>query len=170
MRKTIRLPLTTSAVFQNPQYPDDLAEISYAYISGADNEQGYEVTYNWEGWSDGPGMGMLIDEEVAELVKEHGSHWEEEYSHWIGDKVYVLDSPRYPAVIQGIDADRHGYDWMSYDEDGEEFDEGTFYEDDLDITVFDDKSSFKEALQRRYEHETEFQKEMIHDILAELYN
>lgn len=170
MKKTIRLPLTTAVTFENPEYPDCLAEISYAYISGADNEQGYEVTYNWEGWPDEPGMGTLTDEEVAELIKEHGPHWEEEYSHWIGDKVYVLDSPRYPAIIQGIDADRHGYDWTSYDEDGEEFDEGTFYEDDLGITVFDDKSSFKDALQKRYEHETEFQKEMIHDILAELYN
>ena len=44
---------------------------------------------NWESWPDEPGMGTLTDEEVAELIKEHGPHWEEEYSHWIGDKVYV---------------------------------------------------------------------------------
>ena len=74
MKKTIKLPLTTSATFENPEYPDCLAEISCAYISGADNEQGYEVTYNWEGWPDEPGMGTLTDEEVAELIKEHGPH------------------------------------------------------------------------------------------------
>lgn len=170
MKKTIRLPLTPQATFVNPENPDWMAEISYVYISGADNEQGYDVTYNWESWPDEPGMGTLTDEEVAELIKEHGPHWEEEYSHWIGDKVYVLDSPSYPAIIQGIEAERHGYDWTSYDEDGEEYDEGTFYEEDLGVTVFDDKSSFKDALQKKYEHETEFQKEMIREILAELYN
>lgn len=170
MRKTIRLPLTTSVVFEHPEDPDALAEISCVYISGADNEQSYEVTYNWEGWPDEPGMGTLTEEEVSELIAKEGPHWEEEYSHWIGDRVYILDSPRYPAIIQGIEAERHEYDWTSYDEDGEEYDEGTFYEDDLGVAVFDDKALFKEALQKRYEHETEFQKEMIHDILAELYN
>ena len=88
----------------------------------------------------------------------------------IGDKVYILGSPRYPALVQWVDPERREYDWISYDENGEEYDEGTFDEDDLGVTVFEDKSAFKEALQKKYESETEFQKEMIHNILAELYN
>ena len=36
MKKTIRLPLTPSATFVNPENPDWMAEISYVYISGAD--------------------------------------------------------------------------------------------------------------------------------------
>lgn len=61
MKKTIRLPLTPSATFVNPENPDWMAEISYVYISGADNEQGYEFTYNWESWPGEPGMGTLTD-------------------------------------------------------------------------------------------------------------
>lgn len=102
---------TISAVFEHPEDPDTLAEISCAYISGADNEQGYEVTYNWEGWPDEPGMGTLTEEEVSELIAKEGPHWEEEYSHWIGDKVYVLDTKKIRARnrISKRDDSRHSH-------------------------------------------------------------
>lgn len=163
MKKTIKLPLATSAVFSN-------AEISHVWITPADNEQGYKATYSLLGLEAEQDFDTLSPEQVVELAKEYGPNWEEEYNMWIGDKVYVLDSPRYPGTIQEIEAIRHEYFWTSVDENGNDLDEGIFNKDDIGVTIFTDKTSFKEALQKKYEHETEFQKQMIYDILAELYN
>ena len=146
MKKKITLPLTTTATFQNPDDPNILAEISRVMIEKADNKQGYAIVYDWESWPDEPGAGTLTEEQITELAKEHGQHWEDEYACWVGDKVYILDSPDYPAIIQSIDADRHEYTWISYDEDGEEYDEGDFCEDDLGSIVFEDEEEFKDAL------------------------